>query len=37
MALLTDADASVPLADFDAWRAAMRLPVDIAASDARLA
>jgi len=29
MALLTDADASVRLADFDAWRAAMSLPVDI--------
>lgn len=37
MALLTDADASTRLADFDAWRAAMSLPVDIAASDARLA
>ena len=37
MALLTDADASARLADFDAWRAAMSLPVDIAASDARLA
>ncbi len=36
MALLTDADASGRLADFDAWRAAMSLPVDIA-SDARLA
>lgn len=37
MALLTDADASARLADFDAWRAAMSLPVDIAASDTRLA
>jgi hypothetical protein len=37
MAVLTDADASARLADFDAWRAAMSMPVDIAASDARLA
>jgi len=37
MAMLTDADASARLADFDAWRAAMCMPVDIAASDARLA
>jgi hypothetical protein len=37
MGLLTDADASARLADFDAWRAAMSTPVDIAASDARLA
>jgi uncharacterized protein len=37
MAMLTDADASARLADFDAWRAAMSTPVDIAASDARLA
>jgi uncharacterized protein len=37
LALLTDADASARLADFDAWRAAMSSPVDIAASDARLA
>jgi hypothetical protein len=37
MALLTDADASARLADFDAWRAAMASPVDLAASDARLA
>src|SRR5437660_11359187 len=29
MALLTEADASARLADFDAWRAAMSLPVDI--------
>lgn len=37
MALLTDADASARLADFDAWRAAVSSPVDIAVSDARLA
>jgi len=37
MALLTEADASARLADFDAWRAAMSLPVDIGATDARLA
>jgi hypothetical protein len=37
MALLSDADASARLADFDAWRAAMSSPVDMAASDARLA
>jgi len=37
MALRTEADASARLADFDAWRAAMSLPVDIGASDARLA
>jgi predicted nucleic acid-binding protein len=37
MAMLTAADASARLADFDAWRAAMSMPVDIAASDARLA
>jgi uncharacterized protein len=37
MALLSDADASARLADFDAWRAAMSSPVDIAVSDARLA
>jgi len=37
MALLTEADASARLADFDAWRAAMTTPVDIQASDARLA
>jgi hypothetical protein len=37
MALLTDADASARLADFDVWRAAMSLGVDIAASDTRLA
>jgi hypothetical protein len=37
MALLTDADASARLADFDAWRAAISSPVDIAESDARLA
>jgi predicted nucleic acid-binding protein len=37
MALLTEADASARLKDFDAWRAAMSSPVEIAASDARLA
>jgi uncharacterized protein len=37
MAMLTDADAYARLADFDAWRAAMSVPVDLAASDARLA
>jgi predicted nucleic acid-binding protein len=37
VALLTGADASARLADFDAWRAAMSSPVDIRASDARLA
>ena len=37
MALLTDADASARLTDFDAWRAAMSSPVEIGASDARLA
>ena len=37
VALLTETDASARLADFDAWRAAMSLPVDIGASDARLA
>ena len=37
MRLLTDADASARLADFDAWRAAMSLLVDIRAADARLA
>ena len=37
MALLTDADASARLADFDAWRAAMSSPVEIEVSDARLA
>ena len=37
MRLVTDADASARLADFDAWRAAMSLPVDIRAADARLA
>jgi predicted nucleic acid-binding protein len=37
MALLTDADASARLADFDAWRAAMSSPVDTAVSDTRLA
>ena len=40
IALFTGADASAAsarLADFDVWRAAMSLPVDIRASDARLA
>jgi predicted nucleic acid-binding protein len=37
MALLAAGDASARLADFDAWRAAMSSPVDISASDARLA
>jgi uncharacterized protein len=37
MTLLTEPDASARLADFDAWRAAMSSPVDITASDARLA
>jgi hypothetical protein len=37
MALLSDSDASARLVDFDAWRAAMSFPVDMAASDARLA
>jgi hypothetical protein len=37
MALLTDGDASARLADFDAWRAVISSPVDITASDARLA
>jgi hypothetical protein len=37
MALLTETDASARLADFDGWRAAMTSPVDIQASDVRLA
>ena len=37
MPLLTDAGASARMADFDARRAAMSLPVDIAELDARLA
>ena len=37
MTLLTNTDASARLADFDAWRAAMSSPVEIVASDARLA
>jgi predicted nucleic acid-binding protein len=37
MTLLTGADASARLADFDAWRASMSSPADIQASDARLA
>jgi uncharacterized protein len=36
-ALLTNADASARLADFDAWRASMSSPVDIREADARLA
>ena len=35
--LLTDGNASVRLADLDAWRAAMSLPADIQAADARFA
>lgn len=37
MGLLASADASSRLAEFDAWRAATSVPVDIGASDARLA
>ena len=37
MGRLTGADAAARLTDFDAWRAAMSLPVDIRAADARLA
>jgi uncharacterized protein len=37
MALLTEADASARLADFDAWRGATSSPTDIEASDVRLA
>jgi len=37
MALLTNADASVRLADFDAWRETMSSPVDIREADVRLA
>lgn len=37
MALLTEADATARLADFDAWREAMSSTVDIGATDARLA
>ena len=37
MRLLTGPDAFMRLADFDAWRAAMSVPVDIQATDARLA
>jgi uncharacterized protein len=37
MGLLTGVDASARLADFDAWRAAMSILVDIPAADARLA
>ena len=37
MGRLTGADAAARLTDFDAWRAAMSLPVDIRVADARLA
>lgn len=37
LALLTKTDASARLADFDAWRAVVSLPVDLQASDARSA
>jgi hypothetical protein len=37
MTMLAEADASARLADFEAWRGAMTLPVEIGASDARLA
>ena len=37
MALLTNADASARLADFDAWRETMSSPVDIREADVRLA
>ena len=37
MGLLGRADAAERLADFDVWRAAMSSPVDMTASDARLA
>jgi len=36
MRLIDTAGANARLADFDAWRAATSLPVDIAPSDARL-
>jgi predicted nucleic acid-binding protein len=35
-ALLTGSDASARLADFDVWRVAMSLAVDVQAADARL-
>jgi len=37
MALLTGTDATARLADFDAWRAAMTMPVNVEGADARLA
>lgn len=37
MGLLTLSDASARLADFDVWRATMSVPVDVHASDIRLA
>ena len=37
MGLLGTADASARLADFEIWRAAMSSPVDVSASDVRLA
>ena len=37
MGLLTLPDASARLTDFDVWRAAMSVPVDVHASDVRLA
>lgn len=37
MGSLTVADASARLTDFDVWRAAMSVPVDVHASDVRLA
>jgi len=37
MGLLTDAEGSARLADFDAWRAVTSSPADVQASDARLA
>jgi len=37
MRLLSGPDASARLADFDAWRAAMSVSIDIQSTDARLA
>jgi predicted nucleic acid-binding protein len=37
MGLLDSADAAARLGDFDVWRAAMSSPVDVHASDVRLA
>ena len=37
MGLLDAADAAARLADFEIWRAAMSSPIDISASDVRLA